>query len=141
MFVAGFIRSPPINFLEARLKQQQGELFVDTTDFALCLPEDMAARARTYVSEPEIALGIRPQDIHEMGHAPSMPWRDNKIVATIDVLEPLGDAIVATVIAGKQVFQVTLTPETDTKLDRPIVLVVDMGKIHLFDLKTKGAIV
>lgn len=136
IFVADFIGSPPINFLEVRLKQKEGNLYLVTSDFELCLPDDKAAQLRKYGGEPRLMLGIRPQDIHQREYAPSMPWKENRIKASIDVLEPLGDAIVATVIAGKQILQATLPPEAETKTDHPISLAVDMGNIHLFDPDT-----
>ena len=140
LFVAGFIGSPPINFLDARLERRDGKLFVVTPDFALGLPEDKAAKTREWGGGPEVVLGVRPQDIYETAHAPAMSWTDNTLQATVDVMEPLGDAVVATVLAGEQVFQVTLPPETEARPDRQLDLLVDLGNIHLFDPQTEEAI-
>jgi multiple sugar transport system ATP-binding protein len=140
MFVAGFIGSPPINFMPAKLEERDGKLFVVTPDFALGLPEDKAATARAWSGGPEVMLGARPQDIYDAAHAPALPWRDNTLRVTVDVMEPLGDAVVATVIAGQQVFQVTLPPETEAQADQPLDLLVDLGHIHLFDPETEEAI-
>ena len=60
--------------------------------------------------------------------------------ATVDVIEPLGDAVVATVIAGQQVLQVTLPPETEAQSEQPIDLLVDLDHVHLFDPETEEAI-
>jgi multiple sugar transport system ATP-binding protein len=140
VFVAGFIGSPPINFLNARLEGREGGLGVVTPDFALGLPEDRAAKARAWGGGPDVVLGVRPQDIYETAHAPDLPWTENVVRATVDVMEPLGDAVVATVIAGQQTFQVTLPPETRARPDQPIDLIVDLGNIHLFDPQTEEAI-
>jgi len=140
LFVAGFIGSPPINFLDARLEERDGKLFVVTPDFSLGLPEDKAATARAWSGGPKVILGIRPQDIYETAHAPALPWTDNAVRATVDVMEPLGDAVVATVIAGQQVFQVTLPPETEAKPDQPVDLVMDLDHLHLFDPQTEEAL-
>jgi len=139
-FVAGFIGSPPINFLEADLEERDGKLFVVTPDFALGLPEDKAAKAKAWSGGLEVVLGTRPQDIYETAHAPAMPWRDNAIQATVDVMEPLGDAVVATVIVGQQVLQITLPSETEAQLDQPIDLLVNLDHVHLFDPETEEAI-
>jgi len=148
MFVAGFIGSPPINLMQAKLEERDGKLFVVTPDFALSLPEDKAAKARAWGGGPQdfgelsraVVLGARPQDIYETAHAPAMPWTGNTIRAIVDVMEPLGDAVVATVLAGQQVLQVTLPPETEAQSDRPIDLIVDLSNIHLFDPQTEEAI-
>jgi len=140
MFVAGFIGSPPINFINAELKEQAGKLVVATPDFSLSLPKDKLDLVRERRAPPVVTLGIRPQNIYEKGRSPQMLWSGNEITATVDVTEPLGDAVVATVIAGKQIFQATLPPDTKAKPDQPIELVVDLGKLHLFDPETKEAI-
>ena len=140
IFVAGFIGSPPINFLNARLEERDGKLFVVTPDFSLGLPEDKAAKTRAWSGGPEVVLGARPQDIYETAHAPTMSWTDNTMRAAVDVMEPLGDSVVATVLAGQQILQVTLPPETEAKPDEPIDLLVDLGNVHLFDPQTEDAI-
>jgi multiple sugar transport system ATP-binding protein len=140
MFVAGFIGSPPINFLNARLEGRDGHLYVVTPDFDLSLPEDKAAKVGAWSGGPEAVLGARPQDIYDTAHAPAMPWTDNTMRVTVDVIEPLGDAVLATVIAGQQVLQVTLPPEAKAEPDQPIDLLVDLGNIHLFDPQTEEAI-
>jgi len=139
-FVAGFIGSPPINFLEARLEERDDKLFLITPSFAFGLPEDKAAKVRAWDGGPVVILGARPQDIYEKAHAPAMDWTDNTLRAVVDVMEPLGDAVVATVFAGEKVLQVTLPPETEAQLDQPIDLIADMGNIHLFDPQTEEAI-
>ena len=66
-----------------------------------------------------------------------LPWTDNTIRATVDVMESLGDAAVAMVIVGQQIFQFTLPPETEAETGRPVDLVVDLGNVHLFDPQTE----
>jgi multiple sugar transport system ATP-binding protein len=140
MFVAGFIGSPPINFLEAKLEERDGKLMVVTPDFALGLPQDGAAKAVEWGGGPEVVLGVRPQDMYEAAHAPDMPWTENTINGVVDVIEPMGDEVVATVLAGEQTFQTTLPPDTAARPDQPIDLVVNLGKAHLFDPETEKVI-
>jgi multiple sugar transport system ATP-binding protein len=140
MFVAGFIGSPPINFLDARLERRDGKLSVVTRGFALPLTDEQAARAEEWGKGPEVVLGMRPQDVYEKAFAPDLPWTGNEIGATVDVMEPLGDEVVAAVISEGEEFKVTLPPETSARLDEPINLVVDLGKLHLFDPETEDAI-
>lgn len=139
-FVAGFIGSPPINFLEARLEERDGKIFVVMPAFALGLPTDKDEAIKKWKGGPDVMLGIRPQYIYEVNHAPQMDWTDNTVKSTIDVMEPLGDEVVATVIADSEIFQVTLPPEVKAQPDQPIDLVVDLAKIHIFDPQTGVAV-
>jgi len=139
VFVAGFIGSPPINFLKARLTEKDGDLFVTTQDFALRLPPDRAAKAQESARSNDVVLGIRPQDVHELAR---VGWTegDNRIRATVDVVEPLGDAVVVTVITGEGSLQITLPADIRAQVDQPLELVVDVNRVHLFDPETEEAI-
>src|SRR5262245_27727952 len=61
-FVAGFIGSPPMNFLEGRIVEEKGELQVDLNGLRLVLPPDKAKLSETYVNK-NVVFGIRPEDI------------------------------------------------------------------------------
>jgi multiple sugar transport system ATP-binding protein len=139
MFVAGFIGSPPINFLKARLTEKDGDLCVTTPDFTLRLPPDKAARARESAKSNDVVLGIRPQDVHERARVGSADG-GNTVHATVDVMEPLGDAVVVTVMTGEESLQVTLPADTRAQVDQPVELAIDVNRVHLFDPETEEAI-
>jgi multiple sugar transport system ATP-binding protein len=67
MFVAGFIGSPAMNFLDVLL-QKEGEVYtIDAKTFKLEIPAEKAASIKglgNYVGKP-IVLGIRPEDIED----------------------------------------------------------------------------
>ncbi len=74
-FVAGFIGSPPVNFIKASL--QDGRLSLPTG-------RDIAVPALAGRSFPEVALGIRPEHF-VVGDAAASPF-----VGTIEFVEALG---------------------------------------------------
>src|SRR5215831_9202750 len=82
-FVAGFIGSPPMNFLEARLRADNGGLAVYLKGMRLPLPPQKAKGAEAYTNKP-VVFGIRPEDI--------LPATENKgpylapLRATVEVL-------------------------------------------------------
>ena len=61
-FVAGFIGSPPMNFLDARLVADNGGVAVDLQGMRLPLPPQQAKGAEAYMNR-NIVFGIRPEDI------------------------------------------------------------------------------
>ena len=67
-FVAGFIGSPPMNFLEAMLVQENGAVQVDVKGSRLTLPADRAKQVEGYVNQP-VVFGIRPEDVVPAGVA------------------------------------------------------------------------
>lgn len=58
-FVAGFIGSPTMNFVDGDLVEEQGAMWVRGDGFHLPLDPEMGARAKT-ASDKSITLGVRP---------------------------------------------------------------------------------
>ena len=88
-FVAGFIGSPTMNFLEGRI-EREGEraTFVSARAGGLRLPlEGASARAP---AAGEIALGVRPENVYFSASAPKDVAVSCSIEATIDVVEYFG---------------------------------------------------
>ncbi|MFI5386293.1 MAG: ABC transporter ATP-binding protein, partial [Fimbriimonadales bacterium] len=88
-FVAGFIGSPPMNFMQATIVDGM----LDAEDFKLPLPETHPARK---MGGKSVTIGIRPEAIFDKNLEGHIKATDaNTITAKIDVLEPLGPEYVA----------------------------------------------
>ena len=61
-FVAGFIGSPAMNFIDARAIAANGSLFIDAGDFRVRVPESFHPRLRPYAGR-QVVFGVRPEDI------------------------------------------------------------------------------
>jgi multiple sugar transport system ATP-binding protein len=95
LFVAGFIGSPAMNLLEARIVRSDGSLTADVGGFRLALPPALLAE------RPELAgyegrmvvLGIRPEDMEDASLVPEGP-AEHRISAIVDLHEALGSDVV-----------------------------------------------
>ncbi len=88
-FVAGFIGSPPMNFMEGSLKASEGALyFCEPEGFQLRIPEQNKEKLEPYVDK-KIILGIRPENLYDKLFA-SYATPDNTVAATCDVVETMG---------------------------------------------------
>ncbi len=87
-FVAGFLGSPPMNFIDGRIERTDGRWhFADGRDIALPLSTEIRDRAEKYLDK-EVVLGIRPEQLclaNEQQDATST------IGINVSVTEPLGD--------------------------------------------------
>jgi len=136
-FVAGFIGSPPMNFLNARLVQDNGTLQVDLNGLRLPLPADKAKQVESYVNK-EVVLGIRPEDILSSGETDGQhlaPLRAN-----IEVLEPLGAEIVVEFSLKNYNFTARMDPQLHAQMHDEIPIFFDMDRVHFFDRQTEQAI-
>ena len=136
-FVAGFIGSPPMNFLDARLTVTDGIMQVALGGTHLPVPAKHAKQVEAYVNQ-EVVLGIRPEDILS---AEDLQGRDLvPMQATVEVLEPLGAEIILELSSHGQTFTARMGPQMQASMHAQIPVYFDMERFHLFDRETEQAI-
>ncbi|MFW6421749.1 MAG: ABC transporter ATP-binding protein, partial [Candidatus Bipolaricaulota bacterium] len=138
-FVAGFIGSPSMNFLEARLIREDGQFYVDGGSFKLILPQDFSTEVENYVGE-NVTFGIRPENL-KAEDVVSEKDPDKALDVDVRVTEPLGDEIVVYADSGDQEIVAQLDPRTDISPGETTTYYTEMEYTHLFDKTTGEAIV
>jgi len=134
--VAGFIGSPPMNFVRGRI--DDGGVSVGS----VILPMPMELSSRLQGSPQEVVVGLRPEDFAE-GSGP-------KVAAKVEVIEQLGPETLAYFrVEGFDVLEIgerpvelagalsaRLDPQTRAAPGESIELAVNVDRIHLFDPAT-----
>ena len=133
-FVAGFIGSPGMNFLNARLTQAGNGLQVTLADgTALAVPPDRTGRYGPYANR-EMVLGLRPEhltDPRETAKPGVSP-----MVARVDVVEPMGmETLVHFFVAGAPAIA-RIDPATPAAPGQDLPLAADMNHMHLMEPDT-----
>ncbi len=134
-FVAGFLGSPPMNFLEADLVEENGALHAKGDGFSIRLPEDLAKRARNKVVH-KATLGLRPSDLEYTPDAPV----DQSLDLNVVVSEYIGAQSVLICACGDAKVTVELKSETPIALGETLRFAVRPEGLHLFDTKTEVAL-
>jgi multiple sugar transport system ATP-binding protein len=129
-FVAGFIGSPSMNFIEGGLVKRSNGLFFNEDNFQIKLTDDMAAALGD--RDGEVVLGIRPEDIYDKVYATNAS-PDNTLTATVEVVEPMGSESYIYLTTGKTPFVARFDTHDQVEVNTDIELVFDMSKAHLFD--------
>jgi multiple sugar transport system ATP-binding protein len=139
LFVAGFIGSPAMNFLEATLAQKDGRAIVDTGSFAMEMPADIATHAKDWLGK-KVIFGIRPEDIQDKAFArdANHAWT---LRAMVDVHEPLGSDVILHLSSGAQAIVARVDAHSGARMGHETEVVFNMRKMHLFDPQTHAAIV
>ena len=140
-FVASFIGSPPMNFINCLLGEHEGQLFLTSDGLHVKLPAGSRAGLSQVGSggNSPVVLGIRPEDISERRFYDGAV-DDNVIKARVDFLEPLGSEVLATCSLAEREIIVRLNPRTSAKSDETIELVLDLERAKLFDPATGEAL-
>jgi multiple sugar transport system ATP-binding protein len=139
VFVAGFIGSPPMNFINARVVRGEGGLWIQASGFKVKVPKEFEDKLANYIDK-EIIFGIRPEDIYDKLFALA-PTPENTITGVVDVVEPLGSETILHVKVGDDLIMASVNPRTQAKEEQKIDLVLDMTRMHAFDKETEKAII
>ncbi len=99
VFVAGFIGSPAMNLLEARLERRDGALDAAVGDQRIALdPELLSDRPALRSFEGrDVILGIRPEELEDAALVPDAP-ADRRLKGQLELREALGSEVVAHVV-------------------------------------------
>ncbi|MBV9469731.1 MAG: sn-glycerol-3-phosphate ABC transporter ATP-binding protein UgpC [Abitibacteriaceae bacterium] len=141
MFVAGFLGTPSMNFIDAQVAKNGSRPLIDTGTFQVHLPEERAQALQEYVGK-SVVLGIRPEDIHDKTLTPpSAVDKDNVVRANVDVIEPMGAVSIVYLTSGSQTLLASVDAETKAKEGAPLDIVIDSAAAHVFNKETEQAIV
>src|ERR687893_198829 len=168
LFVAGFIGSPAMNLVEARLDSTDGGMVVELGDFRLPVPDEVLTDRpdlRGYAGRT-IVLGIRPEDMEDAAIVSDAP-PERRITSTVELREALGSdvvvhfpidappastedvielaadidaAVAAPVEAATANVVARLNPRTLAQPGDHLELVVDTHRLHFFDVDTGAGI-
>lgn len=127
-FVAGFIGSPPMNFIEGELIQEGEQYVLKYKTGSFVLPDCMKGKIKEKIKGKDVVVGIRPEDFEV-----SLTPQTNAIKGVSVVTETLGsDDFVAVEVAG-EFFSVRIEAESNFPLDREVFLTPKENKIHIFN--------
>lgn len=142
-FVAGFLGTPPMNFLNAEVVQESGHTYFRGNGFSLRCDEQMIQRLASHdvskggasnQSARNIVLGIRPSDLT------FDPLAEESLELNVAIAEYIGaQSVLICDCAGEKVM-VELKSDTPIALGEKLKFRVAMEDMHLFDPETERAI-
>jgi len=133
-FVAGFIGSPTMNFIEGRIVKDDG-IYFDEGIVKIKIPPEHSTKLEKYENRA-ISFGIRPEDISTVDNNKEIT---DKVVVplTVELVEPIGNEIYLYVTTGKNTLVARVAPQTQLKIGQKIKLVFDLAKVHFYDIETE----
>jgi multiple sugar transport system ATP-binding protein len=139
-FVAGFIGSPAMNFIDATVLAADGGLFMQAEGFRVKVPESFRPGLQPYAGR-QVVFGVRPEDI--AAHEPSRPADDGHSVTTrADVVETLGSEIFAHLTCGAHAIVARMdVPDTPLCVGDTLTVDLKMAKTHVFDSETSQTLI
>lgn len=139
-FVAGFIGSPPMNFMEGVLETDNGQLVFNEGNIKVAIPGRIAEKIKA-ANVKEVAFGIRPEDIYDPEFKAGMGGDAVPVASKVEIMEPMGSEIYLYMTTGKNPFVARVDAHAKAEVDEIKTLHFNMHKAHFFDLKTEKTIV
>ncbi|MDQ2919624.1 MAG: sn-glycerol-3-phosphate ABC transporter ATP-binding protein UgpC [Verrucomicrobiota bacterium] len=136
LFVAGFLGSPPMNFINGTLKEERDALVfreIEGGTIEIRLPLEERPAARKFVGKP-LLLGIRPEDLEIAQFAKGQEKSAASFPAVVDIVEPMGAETNLYLQTGAH----TVVCRSQKPLDHReaghrMQFELNLRKVHLFD--------
>lgn len=133
LFTAEFIGSPPMNFIQVKSAEEQGQPVLVGDSIRLATEGALAERLKAIGIGRDMILGVRPEDV-------DLETADGDARAEVYVVEPQGrDMLVNLSLAGTRL-SVLAPPTFRSDIGATTALHVNRAKLHLFDVKSEEAL-
>ncbi|MFA5410905.1 MAG: sn-glycerol-3-phosphate ABC transporter ATP-binding protein UgpC [Candidatus Omnitrophota bacterium] len=138
-FVAGFIGSPPMNFMSGKIIKKDGRIYFDEGKIQIKLVEDMYKNIAPYIGK-DVTFGIRSEDIYDTLFVSEAP-PENIVRVNCEVVEPMGSEVYLYLNTGRHPFIARVGAHDRPRVNQDMDLVFDMSKVHFFDKDTEETII
>ena len=140
LFVAGFIGSPQMNFIDAKVVVSGSEVRLMFGSNSIKLPENKAKKLIDNGYEDKtVTFGIRPEDIKDeemfISNSP-----DTTLEATVKVYEMLGAEVFLYFTVETFDITVRVNPRTTARPGDVVKFAMDISRLHVFDKETEQII-
>ena len=128
-FVAGFIGTPPMNFIEGHLRMNDKLVFEGLGGQQLPVAEKLVESVQSYTDKP-ITLGVRPEDI---GSPMAEEGKAGFLEAVVEVVEPMGAESYVHLKAEDTQFIIRIDAHRKFEVGQTVKPAVFIDKAHFFD--------
>ena len=140
MFVAGFIGSPQMNFINATLDKDGDKIVAKFNGFAINVPaeKNVDKKLDEYVGK-DVVIGVRPEDIYDDEESLAK-YADGVISAKVEVTELMGAEIFLYLACGDNQITARVDPTSQTQAGEEIKIAINTKNLHVFDKETEGCL-
>ncbi|MCM8709517.1 sn-glycerol-3-phosphate ABC transporter ATP-binding protein UgpC [Clostridium sp. SYSU_GA19001] len=141
IFVAGFIGSPQMNFIDAKVEEVNGQIVLVFGEDRVTLPAEKGAvvKKEGYVGK-EVIMGIRPENIDD--NEEFIAKHPNSVVtAAVEVTELMGAETYIYLSKGKSNITARVNGSSKAKAGDKLKIALDETRIHVFDKETEKTVV
>ncbi|MBC7333552.1 MAG: ABC transporter ATP-binding protein [Actinobacteria bacterium] len=132
MFVAGFLGSPPMNFIDCVVEERNDGGWLQTESFEVRIPEEKLYKIKTMGGAKELVIGIRPEDI-------ILGQPGCSIECIIETIENKGSGCIIYLRTDSTRIICTTERRSDLPIGGNVKVGFRLDNLHVFDKKTEQA--
>ena len=141
MFVAGFIGTPQMNFINGNLVKKGEDVYFEFENNSIKVPAEKATNPALaeYIGQ-EVVVGIRPESIHDEP-AQIAALEDSTVDSYVEVTELMGAEIYLYLVIGETKLTARVSARSTSRAGDTIKIALDTARMHIFDKDTERCIV
>ena len=141
MFVAGFMGSPQMNFINCRVEKENGDVRLRIGRWTIKMPE---AKGKILEElgylEKEVVMGVRSEHVHDEAMYLET-YKDSQVELPIDVVELLGSESLLYMMLEGSLFIARVKPRSNVYVGDVMRFAIDPNKVHIFDKETENTVI
>ena len=131
-FVAGFLGSPPMNFFNGVLSEQDGRMTITGDGYSLPLTESLQTRLQNRTTK-DVVVGLRPSAFHHKNKSDKGVQIDLPVILS----EYIGSqSVIVSRIGGEQI-HIEVDSDTPFSINETLSFVIEPESLYLFDPETE----
>ena len=132
VFVAGFIGSPQMNFINSKVVKYENKYFIEFSGSLMSAPQRFMDKIKDYENK-EVIMGVRPEDI--------IIEEKSEVKASVDIMEVMGsEAYVYLKLNDGSKLIAKTGSGVNFNVGDEVGIKANPDKIHIFDKETEKSI-
>ena len=132
VFVAGFIGSPQMNFINSKVVKYENKYFIEFSGSLMSVPQRFMNKIKDYENK-EVIMGVRPEDI--------IIEEKSEVKASVDIMEVMGsEAYVYLKLNDGSKLIAKTGSGVNFNVGDEVGIKANPDKIHIFDKETEKSI-
>lgn len=123
LFVAGFVGTPPMNFIKCSLQRRDARTLLKADVFEI----DVSEILHPPEAEADVTLGVRSENVR-VTETRTPEWIEGEVY----VVEPLGSEAIANIKIGKDIVKAKTMTLTEDSTGKKAWVYFDRSKMHIF---------